>query len=362
MAGDDDRALDYIERTTRLDAYRGGINNSDALHGNILARLGRDAEAEHFYRRAITHSLPDYSTLIESYKSYGDFLCRKGDFRGGVSNYLDGLAIVERHNMYFHGYKLYLTLADAYTAVGRSDKALEYMRTYHSIADSVFNVEKERSYNSLRLRYENQKRENAIQERDLRLLKGRKRLQLMVSISVFLLVTACAIFLLYRRKTVMYRQLVRNYELHLKRERLLADRIRDNGEAEEDRNDTRLKELFNRLNRLMTEEELYRSNDLTIETAARRLDTNRSYLSRAVNRFSGTSFAGYVNTFRIAKAVELLSDPQNGTPIKALADYLGYNNLPTFYQNFQKETGVPPSRYRQEAQRIRDVRLPGGNV
>lgn len=166
VAGDDDRALDYIERTTRLDAYRGGINNSDALHGNILARLGRDAEAEHFYRRAITHSLPDYSTLIESYKSYGDFLCRKGDFRGGISNYLDGLAIVERHNMYFHGYKLYLTLADAYTAVGRSDKALEYMRTYHSIADSVFNVEKERSYNSLRLRYENQKRENAIQERD----------------------------------------------------------------------------------------------------------------------------------------------------------------------------------------------------
>lgn len=362
VAGDDDRALDYIERTTRLDAYRGGINNSDALHGNILARLGRDAEAEHFYRRAITHSRPDYSTLIESYKSYGDFLCRKGDFRGGISNYLDGLAIVERHNMYFHGYKLYLTLADAYTAVGRSDKALEYMRTYHSIADSVFNVEKERSYNSLRLRYENQKRENAIQERDLRLLKGRKRLQLMVSLSVFLLVTACAIFLLYRRKTVMYRQLVRNYELHLKRERLLADRIRDNGEAEEDRNDTRLKELFNRLNRLMTEEELYRSSDLTIETAARRLDTNRSYLSRAVNRFSGTSFAGYVNTFRIAKAVELLSDPQNGTPIKALADYLGYNNLPTFYQNFQKETGVPPSRYRQEAQRIRDVRLPGGNV
>ncbi|MFR2062559.1 MAG: hypothetical protein ACLS37_12165 [Alistipes sp.] len=55
------------------------------------------------------------------------------------------------------------------------------MRTYHSIADSVFNVEKERSYNSPRLRYENQKRENAIQERDLRLLKGRKRLQLMVS-------------------------------------------------------------------------------------------------------------------------------------------------------------------------------------
>ncbi|MFR2062560.1 MAG: hypothetical protein ACLS37_12170 [Alistipes sp.] len=41
---------------------------------------------------------------------------------------------------------------------------------------------------------------------------------------------------------MMYRQLVRNYELHLKRERLLADRIRDNGEAEEDRNDTRLKE------------------------------------------------------------------------------------------------------------------------
>ncbi len=362
VAGDNEQALDYVEQTTRLDAYCGGINNSDALHGNILARLGRNDEAERYYRRAIAHSLPDYATLIESYQSYGDFLRRKGSYRSAIRNYLEGLAIVEQHDMYFHGYKLYLTLADAYSAIGRNDKAYGYMRTYHDLADSVFNVEKERSFNSLRLRYENQKRENAIQERDLRLLRGRKRMQLLISVSAFLLVSGCAFFLLYRRKTIMYRQLVKNYDLHFRREKLLADRIHDGETADDDRNDGRLRELFNRLNVLMTEQELYRSNDLTIEAAARRLDTNRSYLSKAVNRYSGTSFAGYVNAFRIAKAVELLSDPENRIPIKALADELGYNNLPSFYQNFQKETGVPPSRYRQETQRIREDRLRGGNI
>lgn len=361
VAGDYPSALDYAERTTRLEAYGGGINNSDALHGNILARLGRDAEAEAYFRRAVTHSLPDYATLVESYQSYGDFLFGKGEIRKAIGNYLDGLAIVEQHNMYFNGYKLYIALADAYSAIGRSDKALGYMRTYRNIADSVFNVEKERSFNSLRLRYENQKRENAIQERDLRLLRGRKRMQLLISISAFLLVTVCAVFLLYRRKTIMYRQLVQHYDLHLQREKMLNDRIRDSG-TDDDRSDERLKELFTRLNSLMTEQELYRDNDLSIELAARRLDTNRSYLSRAVNRFSGTSFAGYVNAFRIAKAVELLSDPQNRTPIKALADELGYNNLSSFYQNFQKETGVPPSRYRQEALRIHSTRLRSANV
>lgn len=361
VAGNDLSALDYVERTTRLDAYRGGINNSDALHGNILARLGRETEAEAYFRRAIAHSLPDYATLIEAYQSYGDFLYRRGAVGEAIRNYLEGVKLVEQHDMYFNGYKLYIALSDAYSAIGRSDKALGYMRTYRNIADSVFNVEKERSFNSLRLRYENQKRENAIQERDLRLLRGRKRMQLLVSVSAFLLVCVCAVFLLYRRKTIMYRQLVKNYDLHLQREKLLTDRIQG-GEADDDRSDERLKELFNRLNGLMTEQELYRDNDLSIELAARRLDTNRSYLSRAVNRFSGTSFAGYVNAFRIAKAVELLSDPMNRTPIKALADELGYNNLSSFYQNFQKETGVPPSRYRQEALRIHGTRLRSANV
>lgn len=356
VAKDYPHALEYVELASRLDAFRGGINNSDALHANILARMGRDAEAEKFYELSLQRSLPDYATLIESYSSYGDYLSGKGRYEEAIRHYLAGLEYVKRYEINFYGYKLYVALADAYAATGRNDKAIRYMKTYQGIADSVFNVERERAFNSLRLRYENQKQRNDLQERDIRILRSQRRNYFLLSIAVLLLVCACTILVLYRRKTIMYRRLVEHYELHLKRERLLAERMRVQesvSDADPERSDAKLRELYEELNRLMTDEELYRCKDISIEAAARRLNTNRSYLSRAVNRFSGTSFAGYVNTFRITKAVEMLSDPENPTPIKALADELGYNNLASFYTNFRNETGVPPSRYRQEAQRIR---------
>ena len=43
-------------------------------------------------------------------------------------------------------------------------------------------------------------------------------------------------------------------------------------------------ELFARIEYLMQTEGVYRQNDLTIERLAERLDTNRTYISRAINQ------------------------------------------------------------------------------
>lgn len=59
------------------------------------------------------------------------------------------------------------------------------------------------------------------------------------------------------------------------------------------------------------------------------------------------SFPYYVNSFRINEAVRILSDPENDTPIKAIAWSLGYNNLTTFYRLFEAAKGMPPSKYRE---------------
>lgn len=51
--------------------------------------------------------------------------------------------------------------------------------------------------------------------------------------------------------------------------------------------------------------------------------------------------------------MRLLSDKNDDRPIKVIADQAGYNNLQSFYQNFRKETGVPPSRYRTEILKLK---------
>lgn len=298
IEGDYRKALEYAEATTRQEAYRNGFNNSDALHGDILFRLGRNREAEIYYLRALSESR-DVSTRIESYLGYGNFLRQTGRLREAVDMYLQGLALVEEHKMYFYGHKLYSALSEAYSALGRDDMAVEYMKTYQEVVDSVFNVEKERSFSNLRLQYEEMRREKLLEE-------------------------SAAVQQSAKEAPVQQEEPA--------------------GEIQEDR----LRQLFAQIEALMKEEELYKRSDISVDMFTSRLQTNRSYISKAINTYAATTFSGYVNSYRIRKAVEMLSDPQKDVPIKVIATELGYNSLQSFYTNFQKETGVPPSRYRQE--------------
>lgn len=67
----------------------------------------------------------------------------------------------------------------------------------------------------------------------------------------------------------------------------------------------------------MQTEGVYRQNDLTIKRPPR-LDTNRTYISRAINQQAGRAFSSYVNSYRIDEAVRRLSDVDDDTPLKAL--------------------------------------------
>ena len=98
-------------------------------------------------------------------------------------------------------------------------------------------------------------------------------------------------------------------------------------------------ELFARIEYLMQTEGVYRQNDLTIERLAERLDTNRQ---------AGKAFSSNVNSYRIDEAVRRLSDVDDDTPLKALAQMLGYNHLQTFYTSFQSAIGMPSSKYREK--------------
>lgn len=351
LEGDWQQALKYVEETMTYKTYNSGYSSSDALHGDVLALAGRDAEAEKFYLKSVKDSSDDYSTKVESFLRYGNYLKNKGRYSEAIDNYSKGIALTEDRGLYFYGHSLYSSIADALLSAGREEEALRYINTYRNITDSVFNVENERSFGILRHNYEKSKQEKIMKEKEQRY----SRRILIASVSGFLLITvSVALYVLYRRRLRMYRQLIRMYQQHIQREKYLEDKLDCAVEASPSQHeasttlDTRLKEIFDRLDSLMKNDELYRKNDITIEGVAEMLDTNRSYISRAVNQYTGKTFVAYLNYYRIRKAVEILSDPENDMPIKALVTYIGFNNTSTFYPNFQKETGVPPSRFRQE--------------
>lgn len=67
-----------------------------------------------------------------------------------------------------------------------------------------------------------------------------------------------------------------------------------------------------------------------------------------INEKAGMSFVHYVNNYRLNEAIEILSDPENTIPMKALSSDLGFSSPSTFYKLFQEKVGMSPAKYREK--------------
>lgn len=104
------------------------------------------------------------------------------------------------------------------------------------------------------------------------------------------------------------------------------------------------------LQRLFESEKIYLDSDLTIESLASRMGTNRSILSKLINQHLGRTFPTLLNQYRVGEAVRLLTDAKcSNYTIEAIGQMCGYNNRQVFHSAFKKEAGLSPSEFRNVA-------------
>ena len=86
---------------------------------------------------------------------------------------------------------------------------------------------------------------------------------------------------------------------------------------------------------------------LSLKELSKDLDINPSYLSREFSKhFDNLSFGDYIRKQRIAKAIELMSNPSYSlTDISYLT---GFSDQSHFIRIFKKATGKSPSEYRKK--------------
>lgn len=102
-----------------------------------------------------------------------------------------------------------------------------------------------------------------------------------------------------------------------------------------------------KLNSLAADGYFVRSPRLTLSELAAELGTNRTTLSNYLNQELGTTFYDYINSHRITRAEELLSEPSNRYSAEQLAELSGFNSLSTFRRAFFKKHGLSPGQYRE---------------
>jgi AraC-like DNA-binding protein len=107
--------------------------------------------------------------------------------------------------------------------------------------------------------------------------------------------------------------------------------------------------LIDALLRLMSDERIYRHDNVTIGTLSTRLAIPEYRLRRLINRRLGyRNFNVFLNEHRIAEAKAALADPnQAEVPVITIAMDAGFQSLGPFNRAFKATTGVTPTEYRR---------------
>ena len=84
---------------------------------------------------------------------------------------------------------------------------------------------------------------------------------------------------------------------------------------------------------------------LTIDDIARLVCMTRKELCQRFKKFSGTTFHSFLNRTRINAALAIMKSDETDLPLSELALLCGYDSYVTFYRNFIKHVGVPPTEY-----------------
>jgi AraC-like DNA-binding protein len=104
--------------------------------------------------------------------------------------------------------------------------------------------------------------------------------------------------------------------------------------------------LHQALIQLMTENALYKKNDLSIDDLSSKLGVHPNYLSQIINQEEKKNFYDFVNTYRIEEFRRLIAMPRNQhLTLLSVAFDCGFNSKSSFNRFFKKATGQTPSQY-----------------
>ena len=369
-----EEAWRYTREADRLSKRYDFKNRSDIYntYGEIALEAGDYMKAGLYYEQAIReHGFSQAAYVVSTYVGYGRALIAQKKYKSALEKLQIGKEISEKNITSLFRREVYLLLSACYDRLGEPKEALEYYKKYTAESFRLYNEDKERTEKELMVRYETEKRNKELAQKNMLLQKEQNRVMALVGITFVVLIVVLLFYINYRRKNRLYKQIVRESVDWLAKERQFSKRIAEQekqlqeligkaGAVDGGRysgsslNKDSQQELFGRLERLMQNDQVYKNSLVTREKMAELLGTNRTYLSQTINEQTGLTFTHYMNKYRIEEARRILADPQDDTPIKAIAADLGFSSVTTFYTLFKAVVQMSPDQYRKHARSLRE--------
>lgn len=333
-----DRYNDIVDYRDEIQLDKSGGHFSvtaAALRAQALLRAGKMQEARTLLHQAATLMQPGIPA--RAYEHYYEALCTlhsmEGDYPGALAA---ADTLLSTHKDYFPFYlDDMLRKAEILTHLGRGVESTRLYSRYIAVKDSIERIEIATQMDKLQTLYEVDR------------LKAEKK----HSFLWFLIAAGgCTLLLIIFTGYIIY-----SHRLHGKN-RILYRRIMEQEKMEERVLDaievlpleslSKEDQLFCRLSEKMHGERLFTNPNLKRKDIAELLETNETYLSKAIrSNTEGKSYHEYVTDLRLKYASKLLTEHYEHT-VTEIGERSGFNSPSTFFRVFRERFGMSPSDFR----------------
>ncbi len=104
------------------------------------------------------------------------------------------------------------------------------------------------------------------------------------------------------------------------------------------------RELYYRVLLVMERDRPFLNPELNISLLAKAAITNRTHLSNAINRMTGTNFSTWLAEYRVNYAIHLMTH-NDAVNVDTIYTQAGFGSRTTFYRQFKQLTGLTPKQF-----------------
>lgn len=364
-------SAEYYFRSAYFSAHN--VKAKPILDAMSLGNIGQSLLKKKDYNNAISYLRAGLDRILmdNDYEFASDITLglakcylAKDDYRRTKSLIDSTKMFIEKGDNLDLYQSLYPLMCDYYSRIGNSQLSVAYF-------DSTLMINKVYAdkYNSLHILKAEQdlyESKSKAKDEEMRLKEENFKSKVFYGVIAILIISVglLSLMVLYHKNRTAYRALVlknrdwardaTSYDTYEYIEEKVAEAVDEPEESvvkvEEEKGEEPTKEdvaLMKQVHELVTKDKIYKDMELTLDALAKRMNVNRNYLSKAINKTTNKNFNTYINEYRVKEAIKILSSKKADLmSIDAIAFDSGFNNRTSFYQSFKKITGLSPSDFR----------------
>lgn len=258
-------------------------------------------------------------------------------------NYIAGIHLAKKLHNRTQESCIHRNISEFYSITGNNDKALFHLNACDSIEKnfSLAPVSAELVKSDLNFKVKQEQIEN--EKKTLSIKVKEQQLRFLFFLIFGLVVIAIILFIYQKQlKTKNSALLIQNRKLAESKESSVRTH-----KVSPTISSSQFEELILQLEKFVLDEEGYQNHNLSLDKLAKKLGTNRTYLSEVINSHYKMNYNQWINEIRIDASRKLLISPKHKHySIEGIAQMVGFGSISTFNTSFKRITGLTPSYFR----------------